>query len=104
MSRSSKWRRRDTYRRVGELNGLQVEREQPYIIPLLLFCHIYNYAGVTLAIIRDISTWKCGHTLACDNYDLGHAFPFLLEFIYTPLHLIREKAHQCLVRIVHDTS
>lgn len=52
MSRGCKWRLRDTYRRVGKLNGLQVEREQPHILPLLLFCHIHNYADVTLAIIR----------------------------------------------------
>lgn len=45
----------DTYRRVGELNGLQVKREQPHIFPLLLFCHIHNYVSVMLAIIRDLS-------------------------------------------------
>ena len=91
----------DTYRRVGEFDGLQVERQQPYIFPLLLFCHIHNYASVTLAVIRHKR--RCRHTLACDNYDLGHAFPFLLEFIHAPLHLIREKAHQRLVRVVYDT-
>ena len=56
MSRGSKWRWRDPYRRVGELNGLQIERKQPHILPLLLFCHVHNYAGVALAIIRDVRT------------------------------------------------
>lgn len=37
------WRWSDAYRCIGELNGLQVEREQPDILPLLLFRHIHNY-------------------------------------------------------------
>ena len=35
--------------------------------------------------------------------DLGHALPFLLKPLHTPVHLVRKKTHRRLVRTVHDS-